>query len=362
MKNFFSDVLDLSCLPSVFSIMIFVFLGLSNPAFSAQVELALGAPAGARPAGYKIYYGISGGKYTKSINVGYCNAYSVSGLEENNTYYFAATSYDSAGTESVYSNEVSKFIPASDADASELSQLKFSFDSTAEGFIYQDGLFRGTMQSAYASGSYDTGKGLSVILGGIDGSWILDGRSGGWTKTFEVFDAGTVTISIGYRLTIAGEYESDEYSQVLVSLDGNLIGTAGKDYLLELRGTDVNTPLIDSGWRTATLQTTLSQGVHTLAIGVWNNKKTGALETTQAYFDDIVISQARPVMDEDNDGFTASQGDCNDFDDLTYPVRRSFAETASIRTATDMTCYVIRTLTMMETDSRKMKATSMMRI
>ena len=176
----------------------------------------------------------------------------------------------------------------------------FTFDTNAEGFVYKDDLFRGTTRPAYASGSYDTGNGLSVILGGIDASWVLNGRSGGWTKTFEVFDAGAVTISIGYRLTIAGEYESDEYSQVLVSVDGNLIGAGGKDYLLELRGTDVNTPLIDSGWRTATLQMTLSQGVHTLSFGVWNNKKTGALEVTQAYFDDIEIRSEMdmPLADE----------------------------------------------------------------
>ena len=72
-------------------------------------------------------------------------------------------------------------------------------------------------------------------------------------------------------------------------MDGKLIGTGGKDYLLELRGTDVNTPLIDSGWRTVTLQMTLPRGAHTLAVGVWNNKKTGALEVTRAYFDDIDI-------------------------------------------------------------------------
>ena len=57
---------------------------------------------------------------------------------------------------------------------------------------------------------------------------------------------------------------------------------------------------------------------------MWNNKKTGALEITKVYFDDVVISQTRPSIDEDNDGFTASQGDCNDFDDLTYPGAQEF--------------------------------------
>ena len=168
----------------------------------------------------------------------------------------------------------------------------FTFDMNTEGFVYGDDLFRGTSHPNYANGSYIS-RGLNVTLGGIDYANISDGMSGGWSKPFEVVDEGVINISLRCRLTIAGEYESDEYSQVLVSVDGKLIGTVGRDYLLELRGTDVNTPVIDSGWRTVTLQLTLSRGVHTLTFGVWNKKKTGALEVTHAYFDDIEITSAQ---------------------------------------------------------------------
>lgn len=176
----------------------------------------------------------------------------------------------------------------------EISQ-KFSFDSNDNGFSYRDDLFRGTTRPAYASGSYGSsigykGGGLSVSLGGIDSKWVLDGMSGGWSKSFEVGMTGPVSVSLRYRLTMVGQYEPDEYSQVLAAVDGKLIGIAGKDYLLAFQGTDGDTSMQDSGWRTATLELNLSRGVHTIAFGAWNSKKTGLLEATRAYFDDISIN------------------------------------------------------------------------
>ena len=269
--------------------LILLSLALCRPVNASQVELSWNVADTTSAAGYKLYYGTSSGKYTEGINVGNCNTWSMSGLEENKTYYFAATVYDESGTESDFSNEVSKFIPLLANDTEGCVSETYGFDADAEGFVYADDLFRETAHPGYASGSYDGGEGLSVTLGGIDSSRIVDGRSGGWTRSFEVVEAGPVTIQVRYRLTIAGEYESDEYSQVMISVDGRALGTDGRDFVLEMRGTDVNTPMQDSGWRQATVQTVLSRGVHTLCLGVWNNKKTGALETTRAYFDDLRI-------------------------------------------------------------------------
>lgn len=60
-------------------------------------------------AGYKIYYGISEGNYTASIDAGNVTTYTVSNLSSG-TYYFAVTAYDISGNESGYSNEANKVI------------------------------------------------------------------------------------------------------------------------------------------------------------------------------------------------------------------------------------------------------------
>lgn len=61
-------------------------------------------------AGYKIYYGVSSGEYTKVIIItDNITTYTIENLSSG-TYYFAVTAYDTAGNESAYSNEVSKTI------------------------------------------------------------------------------------------------------------------------------------------------------------------------------------------------------------------------------------------------------------
>jgi hypothetical protein len=59
--------------------------------------------------GYKVYLGTESGVYTRTIPVGNLTSYTVDSLTIGTTYFFAVTSYNSAG-ESATSNEVSKSI------------------------------------------------------------------------------------------------------------------------------------------------------------------------------------------------------------------------------------------------------------
>lgn len=58
-------------------------------------------------AGYKIYYGTSARDYTDSVNIedGAADGYTFESLNSG-TYYFALTTYDTAGRESQYSAEI----------------------------------------------------------------------------------------------------------------------------------------------------------------------------------------------------------------------------------------------------------------
>ena len=61
-------------------------------------------------SGYKIYMGTASGVYSSPITVGNVTSHAVSNLGVGSTYYFAVTSYTTSGTESSFSNEVSKSI------------------------------------------------------------------------------------------------------------------------------------------------------------------------------------------------------------------------------------------------------------
>ena len=75
-------------------------------AYSADVTLAWDDNTEPDLDGYKLYYGTSSRNYSASVDVGNTTQYTLSGLTEGTTYYFAATAYDSLDNESDFSAEV----------------------------------------------------------------------------------------------------------------------------------------------------------------------------------------------------------------------------------------------------------------
>ena len=87
-----------------------------SAAFAASVDLEWDANTESVLEGYKIYWGTSSGSYTSSMDVGNKTSCTVNGLEEGQTYYFAATAYDGQNNESGYSNQITFTVPAPDND------------------------------------------------------------------------------------------------------------------------------------------------------------------------------------------------------------------------------------------------------
>ncbi|HEY5997776.1 MAG TPA: choice-of-anchor D domain-containing protein [bacterium] len=83
----------------------------AGQALAAQVTLAWDANTEPDVTGYKVYYGTASGVYGTPIDAGNVTTYTVTGLTDGTTYYFAATAYDSVGNESGYSNEVPYTVP-----------------------------------------------------------------------------------------------------------------------------------------------------------------------------------------------------------------------------------------------------------
>ncbi len=85
---------------------------LQLPVFAAQsVTLAWNASTDPTVVGYNIYYGGASGNYTNTLSAGNATNSTVSGLVEGTAYYFAATTYNSSGVQSPFSNEVSYSVP-----------------------------------------------------------------------------------------------------------------------------------------------------------------------------------------------------------------------------------------------------------
>ncbi len=203
-----------------------------------------------------------------------------------------------------------------------------SFDLGENGLVYRDDEFRGTAQPGYAAGAYDpaggfTGGGLQITLGGLDGTEVL-GMSGGWKDSFVVGAGSSVTLSFRYELTQSSAYESDEFGEVLVSVDGVLYGTDGNYYVARIVGDGNGGGAISTGWQTFEVALgTLTPGSHTFSIGAHSNKKTASNESTELRIDDVIVdftaaglgpNTANDGADQDGDGI-CNGGDPDDDND-----------------------------------------------
>jgi hypothetical protein len=76
-------------------------------ALARQVTLTWDANTEPTLGGYQLYYGPTSRNYVSVVDVGNQTSYTIFGLEDNKSYYFAVTAYDITKTiESAFSNEV----------------------------------------------------------------------------------------------------------------------------------------------------------------------------------------------------------------------------------------------------------------
>jgi subtilase family serine protease len=89
------------------SILLLFSLSSSTIAVADDATLSWNPNSETDLAGYKVYYGTASRLYGPPIPVGNQTTYTVTGLC-GGTYYFSVTAYNTSGSESGYSNEVSK--------------------------------------------------------------------------------------------------------------------------------------------------------------------------------------------------------------------------------------------------------------
>jgi hypothetical protein len=169
------------------------------------------------------------------------------------------------------------------------------FDVDADAFAYADDAFRTTAQPAYASGARIatggfSGGALRVALGGIDDA-VITNMSGGWSRTFDLPRAGRLQVTLRMQVTQTSEYESNELSQGLVSIDGALVGTSPNDFVSQIAGDGNGGTPRTTGFQLVTLDLGVrAAGSHRLTLGGFNNQKTLNNESTEILIDDVSVT------------------------------------------------------------------------
>lgn len=197
--------------------------------------------------------------------------------------------------------------PRAQADSATL--FSADFNAGESGFGYCDDPFLGTKLPDYAAGAWVATEGyegtgaLQTLLGGVATSQSA-GASGGWCYSMKLAaPASGVAISFRYKLQIDALHAYDEYSRVLVALDGNLLGRGAKAYVDHLGGTGIGEGDISpetfhpaTDWQRVLLPVgKVSAGIHRWQIGVYNNKSDPAEAKTTLLIDDVVVTSDNPA-------------------------------------------------------------------
>lgn len=184
-----------------------------------------------------------------------------------------------------------------------------SFDSNSNGFIYVDNPFNNTTASGYARGIRTASAGVSggalqVVLGDTDSTTVIN-MSGGWQRNFYTNETGNIVISFRYNMTMSADYGTDEFSDVMATVDGipfrtgvnesyaRTYGTriGANQFIERMYGNGTGGSAASTGWREFTQTVFVTAGLHSLTIGGYNNAKTGDTEATTILFDNVSITK-----------------------------------------------------------------------
>ena len=92
------------------------YASFNSAAFAASVTISWNGNTEVDIAGYRLYYGTSSENYDFMIDFGNQTTGTINDLEPDNTYYIAATAYNTQDNESGFSAEVSYTVPSLDTD------------------------------------------------------------------------------------------------------------------------------------------------------------------------------------------------------------------------------------------------------
>ena len=209
------------------------------------------------PDGYILYWGTASGNYSDSHDVGATTQYTIPGLQDGLTYYFAVKAYDD-GNESAYSQEISHTVATPNSSpttpsvpsgpASGFIQTGYGFSSTASDpdndtlqyiFDWGDGVISGWGNSTQSHTWSNTGN-YCVKARARD----TFGTTSGWSSCGSInisLNTHTVVASAGSHGSIAPAGSvvvnnaasktftitpAQDYQVLEVRVDDTLIGTA----------------------------------------------------------------------------------------------------------------------------------------
>jgi Fibronectin type III domain/FG-GAP-like repeat/FG-GAP repeat len=268
------------------------FFGLLLQARAAtSVTLAWDPSGSSSVAGYRLHYGISSKSYSQAKDLGNTTTTTVSNLLPGQTYYFAVTDYNTAGVESIYSNEVSfratvtVTIPNGSGVAKDFNndgKADLIWENTSSGACVIWTLNNGVVVSNATIALPTLAPGWQIaavgdFLGNGQSDLVLENTTDGshciWVMNngIYVYTIALPTLAGGWHVVGAGDFNGDGYADLVWENTAS-----GHRTIWMLRNgvylSSLALPTVDPSWHIAGVGDFLGNGQSDL---VWENTVSG---------------------------------------------------------------------------------------
>ena len=263
-------------------------LGFLLPAQAATSLTLAWDPSGASGIrGYRLHYGTSSHGYSKSSDLGNTTTTTVSNLVPGQIYYFAVTDYNTAGVESLYSNEISFTATIPIANGSDVSQdfnndgkPDLVLENTANGERQIWLMNKGTVSSISNLPSVSAAwhiAGVGDLLGNGQSDLVLENTNGqliAWVLEKGIFKytISLPTLGNGWHVVGAGDFTGSAQAGLVLE---NAKSGSREIWVMNNGGilSTISLGTVVTSWHIAGVGDFLGNGQSDL---VWENTATGS--------------------------------------------------------------------------------------
>jgi len=262
--------------------------GFLLPAQAATSVTLAWDPSGASGiAGYRLHYGSSSHNYSQTRDLGSATTTTVSNLLPGQTYYFAVTDYNTAGVESIYSNEVSFTAPIPIANGSDVSKdfnndgkPDLVLENTANGERQIWLMNKGTVSSISNLPTVSTAWHIAAVgdlLGNGQSDLVFENTNGqlvAWMLEKGIFkySINLPTLGNGWHVAGAGDFTGSAQAGLVLE---NTTSGSREIWVMNNGGivSTISLGTVNPSWHIAGVGDFLGNGQSDL---VWENTATGS--------------------------------------------------------------------------------------
>jgi len=184
--------------------LLFVHAPSAFASFPIQGTLAWDAVDDPAVEGYKVHYGTTSGDYDTTVDVGPETAFPLMGLDEEVTYYFAVTAYDTNLVDTDYSEEIAHKVLTADPDGD--SQMPGCSGNLPADPSYQLGVSfafdgrEGDYRLAYRAYDIELPDQVEILVNGTSYGYLPTTAVGGYSDTVEIDLPDDLVSHDGYNI------------------------------------------------------------------------------------------------------------------------------------------------------------------